>query len=101
MASAAGEVSTGGSGDRGRAQRGEGGRARRQPWAGTARRARSGGGSADLMTELSAAGTFSTDCEDIFDERPELRSPIPGAQRHISRLVSNCLDLAAIIKEQP
>jgi len=61
---------------------------------------RSGGSSADLMTELSAAGTFSTDCEDIFDERPELRSPIPGAQRHISRLVSNCLDLAAIIKEQ-
>jgi len=61
---------------------------------------RSGGGSADLMTELSAAGTFSTDCEDIFDERPELQSPIPGAQRHISRLVSNCLDLAAIIKEQ-
>ncbi|RLM48521.1 hypothetical protein C2845_PMPSC055900 [Panicum miliaceum] len=61
---------------------------------------KSGGSSADLMTELSAAGTFSTDCEDIFDERPELQSPIPGAQRHISRLVSNCLDLAAIIKEQ-
>ncbi|RCV26953.1 hypothetical protein SETIT_5G286800v2 [Setaria italica] len=62
---------------------------------------RSGGSSADLMSELSAAGTFSTDCEDIFDERPELKSPIPGAQRHISRLVSNCLDLASTIKEQP
>lgn len=61
----------------------------------------SGGSSADIMSELSAAGTFSTDCEDIFDERPELQSPIPGAQRHISRLVSNCLDLAAIIEKQP
>ncbi|XP_062185872.1 uncharacterized protein LOC133889357 [Phragmites australis] len=62
---------------------------------------KSGGSSADLMSELSAAGTYSTDCEDIFDERPELQSPIPGAQRHISRLVSNCLDLAATIKQQP
>ncbi|OEL23883.1 hypothetical protein BAE44_0015101 [Dichanthelium oligosanthes] len=61
---------------------------------------KSGGGNADLMSELSAAGTFSTDCEDIFDERPELEPPIPGAQRHIRRLVSNCLDLAATIKEQ-
>ncbi|KAJ1285007.1 hypothetical protein BS78_03G247900 [Paspalum vaginatum] len=60
-----------------------------------------GGSNADLMSELSAAGTFSTDCEDIFDERPELQSPIPGAMRHVSRLVSNCLDLAATIKEQP
>jgi pectinesterase inhibitor-like protein len=58
----------------------------------------SGGSNADVMSELSAAGTYSTDCEDIFDERPELHSPIPGAQRHISRLVSNCLDLAATIK---
>ncbi|KAK3165201.1 hypothetical protein QOZ80_1AG0030190 [Eleusine coracana subsp. coracana] len=61
----------------------------------------SGGSSADIMSELSAAGTFSTDCEDIFDERPELQSPIPGAQRHVSRLVSNCLDLAATIEKQP
>lgn len=62
---------------------------------------KSGGRSADIMTELSAAGTYSTDCEDIFEERPELQSPIPGAQRHITRLVTNCLDLAATIKEQP
>ncbi|KAL6615872.1 hypothetical protein ACP70R_038142 [Stipagrostis hirtigluma subsp. patula] len=62
---------------------------------------KSGGASADLMSELSAAGTFSTDCEDIFDERPELKSPIPGVQRHVSRLVSNCLDIAATIKHQP
>ncbi|KAL6840517.1 hypothetical protein ACP4OV_030327 [Aristida adscensionis] len=60
-----------------------------------------GGSSADLMTELSAAGTFATDCEDIFEERPGLKSPIPGAMRHVSRLVSNCLDLAATIKQQP
>ncbi|CAO2197940.1 unnamed protein product [Urochloa humidicola] len=60
---------------------------------------KTGGSSADIMTELSAAGTYSTDCEDIFEERPELHSPIPGAQRHIERLVSNCLDLAATIKE--
>jgi pectinesterase inhibitor-like protein len=62
---------------------------------------KNGGSNADLMTELSAAATYSTDCEDTFEERPELQSPIPGAQRHISRLVSNCLDLAATIKEQP
>ncbi|CAL4947902.1 unnamed protein product [Urochloa decumbens] len=62
---------------------------------------KAGGSSADMMTELSAAGTYSTDCQDIFDERPELQSPIPGAQRHIQRLVSNCLDLAATMKEQP
>ncbi|XP_062208549.1 uncharacterized protein LOC133910040 [Phragmites australis] len=62
---------------------------------------KSDGSNADLMSELSAAGTYSTDCEDIFDERPELQSPIPGAQRHVSRLVSNCLDLAATIKQQP
>lgn len=62
---------------------------------------KSGGSNSDLMTELSAAATYSTDCEDTFEERPELVSPIPGAQRHISRLVSNCLDLAATIKEEP
>lgn len=62
---------------------------------------KSGGSNADIMSELSAAATFSTDCEDTFDERPELKSPIPGAQRHISRLVSNCLDLAATITDQP
>ncbi|KAF8696143.1 hypothetical protein HU200_037035 [Digitaria exilis] len=62
---------------------------------------KSGGRSADIMTELSAAGTYSTDCDDIFEERPELQSPIPGAQRHITRLVSNCLDLAATIKDLP
>ncbi|KAL5226739.1 hypothetical protein ABZP36_015004 [Zizania latifolia] len=60
---------------------------------------KSGGSHDDIMSELSAAGTFSTDCEDIFDERPELKSPIPGAQRHVSRLVNNCLDLAATIKQ--
>lgn len=58
-----------------------------------------GGGHDDLMSELSAASTYSTDCRDIFDERPELKSPIRGAQRHITRLVSNCLDLAATIRK--
>ncbi|KAE8819760.1 hypothetical protein D1007_02428 [Hordeum vulgare] len=53
----------------------------------------------DLMSELSAASTYSTDCRDIFDERPELKSPISGAQRHLTRLVSNCLDLAATIRQ--
>uniref|UniRef100_A0A0D9V4N7 Pectinesterase inhibitor domain-containing protein n=1 Tax=Leersia perrieri TaxID=77586 RepID=A0A0D9V4N7_9ORYZ len=64
-----------------------------------ARKTLSGGGSHDdLMTDLSAAGTFSTDCADAFDEFPDLTPPIPGAQRHVSRLVSNCLDLAATMK---
>ncbi|KAF0916768.1 hypothetical protein E2562_011603 [Oryza meyeriana var. granulata] len=59
----------------------------------------SGGSHDDLMTELSAAGTYSTDCGDAFGEFPELTLPIPGAQRHVTRLVSNCLDLAATIKQ--
>lgn len=53
----------------------------------------------DLMSELSAVATYSTDCEDTFVERTELQSPIPGVQRHISCLVCNCLDLVATIKE--
>ena len=60
---------------------------------------RNGGSHDDLMSALSAAGTYSTDCKDIFDERPELKSPIPGAQRHVTRLVSNCIELAATIKQ--
>ncbi|PNT72672.1 uncharacterized protein LOC100845383 [Brachypodium distachyon] len=60
---------------------------------------RDGGRKDDLMSELSAAGTYSTDCQDIFDERPELKLPIPGTQRHVTRLVSNCIDLAATIKQ--
>ncbi|EAY75522.1 hypothetical protein EE612_005228 [Oryza sativa] len=60
---------------------------------------KSGGSHDDLMTELSSASTFSTDCGEAFDEFPDLTSPIPGAQRHVNRLVSNCLDLAATIKE--
>lgn len=62
---------------------------------------KNGGSNADLMSELSAAGTYSTDCSDSFEEWPDLQSPIPGAQRHITRLISNCLDLAATIKRQP
>lgn len=60
---------------------------------------KSGGSHDDLMTELSSASTFSTDCGEAFDEFPDLTSPIPGAQCHVNRLVSNCLDLAATIKE--
>ena len=60
---------------------------------------KNGGSHDDLMSALSAAGTYSTDCKDIFDERPELKSPIPGAQRHVTRLVSNCIELAATIKQ--
>ncbi|VAH62755.1 unnamed protein product [Triticum turgidum subsp. durum] len=58
-----------------------------------------GGSRDDLMSELSAASTYSTDCRDIFGERPGLKSPIRGAQRHITRLVSNCLDLATAIRQ--
>ncbi|XP_047054257.1 uncharacterized protein LOC124660485 [Lolium rigidum] len=60
---------------------------------------KNGGSHDDLMSLLSAAGTYSTDCKDVFDERPELKSPISGAQRHITRLVSNCIELAATIKQ--
>jgi pectinesterase inhibitor-like protein len=60
---------------------------------------RKGGSHDDLMSAVSAAGTYSTDCKDIFAERPELRSPIPGAQRHITRLVSNCIELASTIRQ--
>ncbi|XP_040375817.1 uncharacterized protein LOC102711764 [Oryza brachyantha] len=65
-----------------------------------ARRTLNGGGSHDnLMTDLSAASTFSTDCSDAFDDFPDLTLPIPGVQRHVTRLVTNCLDLAATIKQ--
>ncbi|KAJ3670728.1 hypothetical protein LUZ60_008154 [Juncus effusus] len=56
---------------------------------------KTGGNHADLMTELSAAGTMVTTCQDGIDEVPEMSNPIGSLHINLDHHVSNCLNLGA------
>lgn len=54
---------------------------------------------ADLMSKVSAVNTFAVDCDNAFEERPEIKSPFAAAQRNVYRLVDNVLNIAYFVKQ--
>ncbi|CAM0954156.1 unnamed protein product [Alopecurus aequalis] len=53
-----------------------------------------GGSSYNLVTKMSAASTYATDCDNWFSER-SLTSPYESVQRHAAQAVSVALGVAA------
>ncbi|XP_058077452.1 pectinesterase inhibitor-like [Magnolia sinica] len=54
--------------------------------------------SGTLNSMLSAVLTDIGTCEDAFTERPGLKSPMASQDNMLSKLASNCLAIAALIK---
>ncbi|THU73734.1 hypothetical protein C4D60_Mb04t25990 [Musa balbisiana] len=52
----------------------------------------------DLMVNLSAAMSLTANCADAFHDWPGLVSPVADINDHLSKLVSNSLDLASTLK---
>ncbi|URD99446.1 PMEI [Musa troglodytarum] len=52
----------------------------------------------DLMQNLSAAMSFTGSCADAFQDWPGLVSPVADVSDHLTKLVSNSLDLASTLK---
>ncbi|TVU20408.1 hypothetical protein EJB05_36615, partial [Eragrostis curvula] len=54
---------------------------------------------AELNRQLSYVTTDALDCNNAFDERPEIVSPFPGTVRNVYRLADNILNIAYAIKQ--
>ncbi|RWW05580.1 hypothetical protein GW17_00031135 [Ensete ventricosum] len=52
----------------------------------------------DLMQNLSAAMSLASTCSDTFEDWPDLVSPVADINDHLTKLVSNSLDLASTLK---
>ncbi|TVU20407.1 hypothetical protein EJB05_36614 [Eragrostis curvula] len=53
----------------------------------------------ELNRQLSSVTTDALDCNNAFDERPEIVSPFPGTVRNMYRLADNILNIAFAIKQ--
>ncbi|KAK3134941.1 hypothetical protein QOZ80_5BG0412680 [Eleusine coracana subsp. coracana] len=53
---------------------------------------------ADLNRQLSTVTTDAMDCNNAFDERPEIPSPFPGTIKNVYRVVDNVLNIAYLVK---
>lgn len=53
---------------------------------------------ADLNRQLSTVTTDAMDCNNAFDERPEIPPPFPGTIKNVYRVVDNVLNIAYLVK---
>lgn len=53
---------------------------------------------ADLNRKLSFVTTSALDCNNAFEERPEIPPPFPGTLRNVYRVVDNVLNIAYVVK---
>jgi pectinesterase inhibitor-like protein len=53
----------------------------------------------DLNTKLSDAVTSAGDCDNAFQDFPEMKDPFLAMQRNVWRLVDNVLNIAVVVKQ--
>ena len=53
----------------------------------------------DMNTQLSDAVTSAGDCDNAFQDFPEMKDPFLAMQRNVWRLVDNVLNIAVVVKQ--
>lgn len=52
----------------------------------------------DLNMKLSSVTTSALDCNNAFEERPEIPVPFPGTLKNVYRVADNVLNIAYVVK---
>ncbi|OEL32767.1 hypothetical protein BAE44_0006213 [Dichanthelium oligosanthes] len=53
----------------------------------------------DLNNQLSSALTSAGDCDNAFQDFPEMNSPFAAVQKNVFRLVDNVLNIAVVVQQ--